>query len=536
MAKALPTKPQAALRPELHLPVFRIVVYVFLTLGAILFVSPFVWMITTSMMTPGEIAARKLVPGGKLAGLDAVTDADWERSLREFLPPRIVTDFRGNHFELDYIAHDEGGAFNVWIDGQTLGIVDTYADITETRTFVIDAYPDVPTFSLNQNVQLADTQHQVELEYINEQSQGPVVWLLGATASRPDGTETTIAVTDFDLPYGEWKIQEDGSLAATARDFPTYLQRCCRDLIGRSTRLQTMPLGEFIRLERPSGSHSTLTTDFIPLGLNTTIGLSERYVVTGSLSHYVKVWGDSNFSEYFVNSTIISFLTVIVQTLFSIMAAYAFARMQFPGRDLVFIIFLMTLFVPAMVIIIPNLLTVTALDRWSVRTLGPLFDSIGDITGTIPLLGRPNAASAKWLDNWPALVWPFAASTFSVFLLRQFFIQIPNELWDAAQIDGAGHLLFLFRIVVPISKAAITTVVLFTFIGTWDALEWPILVTTSDKWRPIAYGLYNFRNSEGNDPQLLMAASMIALLPIVIVYLLAQRQFTEGIATTGLKG
>lgn len=534
MARTAPTQ-QTALRPELHLPFFRITVYVFLAFGAILFVSPFVWMLTTSMMTPGEIAARKFVPGGKLAGLDPVTEEDWRRPLRQFLPPRIETQFRGTSFMLDYVAQPNGGAFDVWIDGQALGVVDTYNTTTEARTFVIDSYPEVPTFTLNQSVQLADTQHHIRLEYNIDVSRGNIVQLNGATVTR-NSTESAIAVSDFALPYGEWIVQDDGSLLAEARPFPSYLQRCCRALIGRSTRLQAMSLSEFIRLERPSGSHSNITTDFIPLGLNKTMGFSERYVVTGSLSHYVKVWGDSKFSKYFINSVIISFLTVVFQTLFSIMAAYAFARMQFPGRDLIFIIFLMTLFVPAMVVIIPNLLTVTAVDRWSVRTLGPLFDSIGNFTGRMPILGRPNASSAKWLDNWPALVWPFATSTFSIFLLRQFFMQIPNELWDAAQIDGAGHMRFLFRIVVPISKAAITTVVLFTFIGTWDALEWPILVTTSDNWRPIAYGLYNFRNSEGNDPQLLMAASMIALLPIVIVYLLAQRQFTEGIATTGLKG
>jgi len=142
----------------------------------------------------------------------------------------------------------------------------------------------------------------------------------------------------------------------------------------------------------------------------------------------------------------------------------------------------------------------------------------------------------RWMDSWPALVVPFLASTFSIFLLRQLFLQIPEDLWDAARIDGAGHMRFLFTIVVPISKAAIVTTIIFTFIGTWNALEWPLLVTFSDKWRPISYGLYAFTTEAGSDINLLMAASVITLVPVLIIYLIAQRQFTEGIATTGLKG
>jgi ABC-type glycerol-3-phosphate transport system permease component len=143
--------------------------------------------------------------------------------------------------------------------------------------------------------------------------------------------------------------------------------------------------------------------------------------------------------------------------------------------------------------------------------------------------------SLKWLDNWPALVIPFVANTFSIFLLRQFFKQIPDELWDAARIDGCGHLLFLARVVVPISGAALMTTILFAFIGVWSALEWPILVTSSEAWRPIAVALTNFRSEGGTKLQLVMAASVISLLPIMILYFFTQRFFTQGISTTGLK-
>ena len=170
---------------------------------------------------------------------------------------------------------------------------------------------------------------------------------------------------------------------------------------------------------------------------------------------------------------------------------------------------LATLMIPEAVTWIPNFITVTWLGR----------------VGPIP-----------WINNWPALTVPFMASAFSIFLLRQFFSQIPNELWDSAQIDGAGHLRFLLQIVVPLAKPALLTVILFTFIGSWNALAWPILVTTDPDWRPISYGLSSFLDEAGAQVHFQMAGSVITVLPILILYLFVQKQFTEGIATTGLKG
>jgi ABC-type glycerol-3-phosphate transport system permease component len=224
----------------------------------------------------------------------------------------------------------------------------------------------------------------------------------------------------------------------------------------------------------------------------------------------------SNFLQYFVNTVKLEFLTIMGQLIFSILAAYAFARMKFPGRDILFGLFLLTIFVPETVLLVPNLVNVTYISR--------AFSQIN------PAL--------KWIDNWPALVIPYLSNTFSIFLLRQFFKQIPDDLWDAAQIDGAGHLRFLFQIVVPLSRAAVFTTVVFTFIGTWNALQWPLLViSTNDQWRPIAVALQQYRASDvPADTQLLMAASVVTLAPVLLIYFIAQKQFTEGIATTGLKG
>ncbi len=230
---------------------------------------------------------------------------------------------------------------------------------------------------------------------------------------------------------------------------------------------------------------------------------------TPQWGNYADAWNDADFSDYFVNSVIIATLTVSGQLVFSTLAAYAFARMEFPAKNLLFTLLLSTLMIPEAVVWIPNFITVTWLGR----------------VGPIP-----------WINNWPALTVPFMASAFSIFLLRQFFAQLPNDLWDSAQIDGAGHLRFLIQVVLPLSKPALLTVMLFTFIGSWNALAWPILVTTKTDWRPISYGLSSFLDEAGSHIHLQMAGSVITVLPVLVMYLLIQRQFTEGIATTGLKG
>lgn len=226
-------------------------------------------------------------------------------------------------------------------------------------------------------------------------------------------------------------------------------------------------------------------------------------------SNYQEAWTGANFRDFFANSVIIAAITISGQVIFSTLAAYSFARVKFPGKNFLFTLMLATLMIPEAVTWIPNFITVTWLGR----------------VGPIP-----------WINNWPALTIPFMASAFSIFLLRQFFSQIPSELWDSAQIDGAGHLRFLLQIVIPLAKPAILTVILFSFIGSWNALAWPILVTTDPDWRPISYGLSSFLDEAGAQVHFQMAGSVITVLPILILYLFVQKQFTEGIATTGLKG
>lgn len=249
-----------------------------------------------------------------------------------------------------------------------------------------------------------------------------------------------------------------------------------------------------------------ISTSFMTLGEATGGRLIPAHL---HFENYVEAWTTAKFSHYLLNSAVITAITLGGELICSVLAAYAFARMQFPGKNLIFGLLLSSLMIPGMVTMIPNLLTVTWLGR-----VGPI----------------------AWIDNWPSLTIPFMGSVFSVFLLRQFFAQIPDELFDAAKIDGAGHWRVLTSLVLPLSTAPIMVIIVLSFIGTWNALAWPLLVTNSDKWLPIAVGLYNFVEEGGSLMHLIMAGSFITILPILILYFLTQKQFTESIARSGLKG
>jgi ABC-type glycerol-3-phosphate transport system permease component len=225
--------------------------------------------------------------------------------------------------------------------------------------------------------------------------------------------------------------------------------------------------------------------------------------------NYVEAWDRANFSQYFFTSLKITAISLAGSVTLSVFAAYAFAKIKFPGREMIFGFLLSTMMIPAMVIIIPNFLTVTWLGR-----IGPI----------------------KWINNWPALTVPFMGSVFNIFLLRQFFAQIPDELFDAAQIDGAGHLRFLLKVVLPLSKGPLMVILVLTFMGSWNSLAWPLLVTNTPDWRPISVGLMNFVTEAGQEFHLTMAGAFITIIPILIIYFFTQKQFTASIARSGLKG
>lgn len=225
-------------------------------------------------------------------------------------------------------------------------------------------------------------------------------------------------------------------------------------------------------------------------------------------SNYVVAFSEANFDLYLRNSVIISAL-VIAGVLFTCtLAGYAFARIRFPGRDALFAVLLATLMIPGTVTFIPQFLLVR-----------------GDV---LPW--------GNWLNTLPALTVPFLSTAFIIFLFRQFFAEIPDELWDAARLDGAGHVRFLITIVLPMSRPVVITATLLTFVNVWNEFLWPLLVTTTARWRPLGVGLYTFIQEAGPETHLLMAGAVITIVPVLILYFFTQRQFTEGIATSGLKG
>lgn len=245
------------------------------------------------------------------------------------------------------------------------------------------------------------------------------------------------------------------------------------------------------------------------------------------VTNYCQAWRGGNLGHHIWVSIKITGITVLGTVIFATLTAYAFASMNFVGKNVLFGVLLATLMIPGIVQNLPNFLLV--------NEIGKIFGTEGWFAAT---LGFSFCDTSNcWINNWPALTIPFIVPAISIFLLRQHFASIPKELWDAAQIDGAGHVRYLIQVVLPLSKAALFVVVLFAFIGAWNELAWPLLVTVgSDEWRPIAVGLQSFFNEEANFPHLRMAGSMIAILPILILYAFTQRTFIEGLSQSGLKG
>jgi ABC-type glycerol-3-phosphate transport system permease component len=217
-----------------------------------------------------------------------------------------------------------------------------------------------------------------------------------------------------------------------------------------------------------------------------------------------KTWQMPLVARYFANSVIVSLATVVGILLTSILSAYALAQMNLPGKNFIFILILATLMIPPDLTLVPKVV---------------MMFNLG------------------WYNGFAALIVPFLASVFGIFLLRQFFMQIPKDLFDAATIDGAGHLRYLFAVVVPLSKPAIVTTAMLNFIASWDAFKWPLIVTRDSNMRVLAVGLQQFMASEGGTRvQLMMAFATIVVIPVLVFYFLTQKYFKEGVITTGIKG
>jgi multiple sugar transport system permease protein len=221
------------------------------------------------------------------------------------------------------------------------------------------------------------------------------------------------------------------------------------------------------------------------------------------LDHYVKVWETIPVLRFFFNSVFVSGAVTVSQILISSMAAYAFARIRFFARDTIFMLFLGTMMIPAYVLIIPLYL---------------IIDWLG------------------LMDTYGALIAPSMVSAFSIFLLRQFFLSIPFDLDDSARIDGCNRMQILFKIILPLSKPALAALTIFVFMGAWNNFFWPLIVTSSQDIRVLPLGLAYFQVSQSTDWGPLMAAAVFATIPILIVFMFAQKRFIQGITMTGIKG
>ena len=219
--------------------------------------------------------------------------------------------------------------------------------------------------------------------------------------------------------------------------------------------------------------------------------------------NYLQIWERVPLLAYFKNTAVLAVIVTFMQILTSSFAAYAFAKMNFHGRDLLFMCYIGTIAVPWQVYMVPQFIMM--------RSIG-LYDTI-----------------------W-ALVALQSFSAFGVFLMRQFYMGIPNDLSEAARIDGLSEYGIWARIVLPLSKPAIATLCIFTFVNTWNDYMGPMIYLTTDLNKTIQVGLRRFIQAYSADYNLIMAASLCSLLPVTVVFLFLQRYFIEGIATTGMKG
>ncbi|MDQ1300179.1 MAG: Carbohydrate transporter permease, partial [Chloroflexota bacterium] len=222
-----------------------------------------------------------------------------------------------------------------------------------------------------------------------------------------------------------------------------------------------------------------------------------------SLKNYIEVWGRVGFAGFFLNSVFVAGTITFAQLLTSSMAGFAFARYQFPGRSVIFILILSTMMIPFQVIMIPLFI----------------------------MMARLHFVNTYWGMIIPAVVSPFG-----IFMMRQFMLGVPKPLIEAARIDGASEPYIFSRIMLPLCKPAIAALAIFAFLGSWDNFLWPLIVINSKQLWTLPIAMSRFTEQYISQTHLQMAGASIMFIPVLIVFLLMQRNFIEGIALSGLKG
>ena len=220
-------------------------------------------------------------------------------------------------------------------------------------------------------------------------------------------------------------------------------------------------------------------------------------------SNYVKAWQAAPFLRYYFNTAVVAVSIILARTVLASMAAYAFAFLRFPGRKLLFLLFLGTMMIPFQATIIPSYLIIRDL---------------------------------HWFNSFQALIVPRMVDAFSIFILRQAFISTPRDYLDAARLDGCSHWQALWRVVVPLNSSSVVTMGLFTFLFAWNDFLWPLLVANNEQMRTIQLGLQIFAGRYQTEWTYMMAGTVTATFLPVILFLIAQRSFISGLTRTGLKG
>ncbi len=220
-------------------------------------------------------------------------------------------------------------------------------------------------------------------------------------------------------------------------------------------------------------------------------------------SAYSRAWTDGHMGRYLLNSAIVTSAIMVGQVLLAILAAYAFAFLEFPGRGVLFVVFLATMMVPFEVVFFTNYQTV---------------------------------ADLGLLNTYGGLVLPFLATGFGAFLLRQAFLTVPRDLRDAAALDGYGHLRFLWRVVVPLARPTIAALSVFAFLSAWGQYLWPLVITNDERVRTVQVGLRQLRDTSLDNINVTFAGVVLASIPLVILLLVFQRQLVRGLTAGAVKG
>jgi multiple sugar transport system permease protein len=228
------------------------------------------------------------------------------------------------------------------------------------------------------------------------------------------------------------------------------------------------------------------------------------------LANYPNALAAAPFGRFFINSTVVAVITVVLNLVLCSLAGYAFARLRFLGRGLLFVVIMATLMVPFQVTMIPQFI----ITKW----LG------------IHVLAQVG------INHIGALILPNAATAFGIFFLRQFFRTLPIEYEEAARVDGASRLTVLFRVVLPLSGPALATLAALTFLDSWNNFLWPLIAVTSTNQMTLPLGLANFQGAHSTEWTLLMAGNVMSLAPMLLIFVVAQRYFVRSVASTGLAG